>query len=147
MEVGTKLGCKRNLHMYSGTFHALQGDNSRSRCLSPEGSAARPASAGSRSSPAARSASKPLPATLEKQSSAAASYRTPDKQLLADKAAAATALPTPEKGASADRPAGRKKATPSRGATVPVHADAATSGVRGSRTCVGLMRCSVDSFL
>ncbi|CAL8463189.1 g2723 [Coccomyxa elongata] len=104
-----------------------QGDSNRSRCLSPEGSAVRPASAGSRSSPAGRSATKPVPATLDKQSSAAASYRTPERKAPADKAAAAAALPTPEKRASADRPAGGKKA-PSRGASVPLHADAATSG-------------------
>lgn len=142
MELGDELIGQRNCPDMLWSFHGVQGDSNRSRCLSPEGSAARPASAGSRSSPAARSATKPVPATLDKQSSAAASYRTPERKVPADKAAAAAALPTPEKRASVDRPAGGIKATPSRGASVPLHADAATSGVCDSRACAGMMQCS-----
>ncbi|EIE21365.1 hypothetical protein COCSUDRAFT_66847 [Coccomyxa subellipsoidea C-169] len=110
------------------------GDGSRSRCLSPEGSAARPASAGSRPSPSGRTPGRP-PTTSEKPSApSGASFRTPDKLPVSDKPSAAAPGPqsaekaSDEKRALAERPGSGKKAAGGRGLTVPMHADAASSG-------------------
>ncbi len=121
----------------------LQGDGCRSRCLSPEGSAARPASAGNRPSPSGRTPGR-SPTTSEKLSApSGAGFRTPDKLPASDKPSAAApglqsaAKASAEKRASAERPGSGKKAAGGRGSTVPLHADAASSGAHRSRTCAG----------